>query len=324
MIAGDAATVAELNRRARAAACCEGTVARERPCDRGRPDGRRRRRDRDPSEQPAAGTAGKSWVKNGDRFVVVSTNPDGTMAVRRSSRWRRGDVCRRTTWPSTSSSPMPRPRTGAKVARSTPRTRWSRRLRHARCCTSPRREGASANMLYVDTAFDPIPLPATTARSRHRARATCSPACSRTRVRTSPRTRPSRGHNARQKTSASSPPSTRPSPAWPNSNAGTTCSIAQDSDLDRLEQVRQSPAYGPLLAAFRDAESRGLDVERAFPDLVAARVTRRRGGPSGGHARPGGALGTSRRVDAAGEYEPHRRTDPTSGRRHRSRHGPGP
>jgi hypothetical protein len=39
----------------------------------------------------------------------------------------------------------------------------------------------------------------------------------------------------------------------------------------RLEQVRKSPAYGPLLAALRDAESRGLDVEQAFPRLVAIR-----------------------------------------------------
>jgi len=40
---------------------------------------------------------------------------------------------------------------------------------------------------------------------------------------------------------------------------------------DRLEQVRQSAAYGPLLAALREAESRGLDVEGTFPELVAAR-----------------------------------------------------
>ena len=39
----------------------------------------------------------------------------------------------------------------------------------------------------------------------------------------------------------------------------------------RLEQVRQSPAYGPLLAALRDAEAHGLDVEQTFPRLVAVR-----------------------------------------------------
>ena len=35
--------------------------------------------------------------------------------------------------------------------------------------------------------------------------------------------------------------------------------------------VRASAAYGPLLAAFRDAEARGLDIEAAFPRLVAGR-----------------------------------------------------
>jgi hypothetical protein len=39
----------------------------------------------------------------------------------------------------------------------------------------------------------------------------------------------------------------------------------------RLEQVRQSSAYGPLLATLLDAEARGLDVERTLPVLVEAR-----------------------------------------------------
>ena len=43
------------------------------------------------------------------------------------------------------------------------------------------------------------------------------------------------------------------------------------SDAD-LAAVRASPAYGPLLAAFRDAEARGLDVEAIFPRLVAGRA----------------------------------------------------
>jgi hypothetical protein len=38
-----------------------------------------------------------------------------------------------------------------------------------------------------------------------------------------------------------------------------------------LEHIRQSDAYGPFLAALRDAESRGLDVDRSFPKLVSAR-----------------------------------------------------
>jgi hypothetical protein len=40
---------------------------------------------------------------------------------------------------------------------------------------------------------------------------------------------------------------------------------------ERLEEIRQSPAYGPLLAVVRDAEARGLDLEESLPGLVAAR-----------------------------------------------------
>jgi len=38
-----------------------------------------------------------------------------------------------------------------------------------------------------------------------------------------------------------------------------------------LEEMRQSESYGPLLAALRDAEARGLDVEGAAAQLVAVR-----------------------------------------------------
>ena len=38
-----------------------------------------------------------------------------------------------------------------------------------------------------------------------------------------------------------------------------------------IDAVRSSEAHGPLLAAFREADARGLDVEAAFPQLVAGR-----------------------------------------------------
>ena len=38
-----------------------------------------------------------------------------------------------------------------------------------------------------------------------------------------------------------------------------------------IDAVRSSEAHGPLLAAFREAEARGLDIEAAFPQLVAGR-----------------------------------------------------
>ena len=39
----------------------------------------------------------------------------------------------------------------------------------------------------------------------------------------------------------------------------------------QLEQVRASEAHGPLLAALRDAEARGLDIDNTLPRLVEAR-----------------------------------------------------
>ena len=39
----------------------------------------------------------------------------------------------------------------------------------------------------------------------------------------------------------------------------------------QLAEVRESEAHGPLLAAFRDAEARGVDIESDFPTLVALR-----------------------------------------------------
>jgi hypothetical protein len=38
-----------------------------------------------------------------------------------------------------------------------------------------------------------------------------------------------------------------------------------------LDAVRSSEAHGPLLAAFREADAAGLDIEAAFPQLVAIR-----------------------------------------------------
>jgi hypothetical protein len=74
---------------------------------------------------------------------------------------------------------------------------------------------------------------------------------------------------------------------------------------DELAAVQASEARGPLFAAFRDAEARGLDVEVAFPRLVAGRsladaddmaavlhhrVDRWAAAAGGGHHRPGNLI----------------------------------
>jgi conjugative relaxase-like TrwC/TraI family protein len=84
MIAGDSATVTELNRRARRGRVAEGAVT-----DSGLAIAEGQRAgvgDEIVTRQNnRVLTTGRSWVKNGDRFVVTAANPDGSMAVRRSS-----------------------------------------------------------------------------------------------------------------------------------------------------------------------------------------------------------------------------------------------
>jgi hypothetical protein len=70
---------------------------------------------------------------------------------------------------------------------------------------------------------------------------------------------------------------------------------------DELAAVQGSDARGPLLAAFRDAEARGLDVEAAFPRLVGGR-----------------SLADADDVAAVLHHRVHRWTDAAAGRHQRS------
>ena len=84
MIAGDSATVAQLNARARTDRVLEGTVASDGVAI---------------ADGQVAGVGdevvtrqnnrlimtGRSWLKNGDRWLVTATNSDGTMALRRAN-----------------------------------------------------------------------------------------------------------------------------------------------------------------------------------------------------------------------------------------------
>ena len=90
-----------------------------------------------------------------------------------------------------------------------------------------------------------------------------------------------------------------------------------------LEAVRASEAHGPLLAAFREAEARGLDVEAAFPQLVARRSLADAADVAavlhGRVDRWTQAAGGRRRM----ARQPHRRADPEGTGCHRPRDGPG-
>jgi hypothetical protein len=269
MIAGDAATVSELNARARAGRVTEGTVT-----EAGLPI----------AEGQTAGVGdeivtrknnrllsiGKSWVKNGDRFLVTSTNADGSMTVRRS--------------PGGAEVLLPADYVVSHVELAYATTAYRSQGRttdtsHTLVSPTTTREvlyvattrGRESNMIYVDTSFDPDPAT---------------------------------GHDSTAiQTSAAEVLTGVLANEGADLSAHETLEIVQrrvedfavlaaeyetlaavasqqrfDELLDRaglgaerLEQIRQSPSYGPLLAALRDAESRGLDVNRHFPELVAAR-----------------------------------------------------
>ena len=155
MIASDAATVAELNRRARAERVEAGAVAGK---------------GLEVAEGQVAGVGdevvtrannrllatGRRWVKNGDRFVVTATNDDGSMAVRRIGG--RGEVV------------LPADYVSAHVelAYATTAHRAQGRTTdtaHAMVAPTTTREvlyvavtrGKESNRVYVDTHYDPDP-----------------------------------------------------------------------------------------------------------------------------------------------------------------------
>ena len=234
----------------------------------------RRRRDRDPSEQPATDRRQRAGSRTATASSSRATNPDGTMAVRRSSGG--AEVV------------LPADYVAQHVELGYATTAYRSQGRTVDTTHSMVSPTTTREVLYVAATrgresntplcrYRPstrIPRRDMTAPSRRRARARCSPACSRTRVRTFPRTRPSNVHNARQRTSP-------PLAAEYETLARAAQQQRWDELLarsglgsDRLEQVRQSPAYGPLLATLRDAEAPDSTWRRTFPVLVGSPFAR--------------------------------------------------
>jgi len=270
MIASDSATVAELNRRARADRVAGGVVAG--------------------GGMPIAGgqvagvgdevvtrannrllATGSRWVKNGDRFVVTATNDDGSMAVRRSDG--RGEVV----------LPADYAAAHVELAYATTAHRAQGRTvdtAHAMVSPTTTREvlyvaatrGRESNRLYVDTAYDPDP--ATSHEGMVEAQSATdvlvgvlgNEGADISAHETMRRAQ----HQAEDFTALAGEYQTlaRVAQAERWDALLERCGL----DTDQLEQVRASEAHGPLLAALRDAEARGLDVEATFPKLVAART----------------------------------------------------
>jgi hypothetical protein len=268
MIAGDSATVTELNRRARTGRVETGAVAES---GHGIADGQRAGvGDEIVTRQNNRLLAtGKSWVKNGDRFVVAATNLDGSMAVRRALGGAEVML------------PADYVAQHVELAYATTSYRSQGRTvdtTHSFVSPTTTREvlyvaatrGRESNMIYVDTSFDPDPATghdgtissqsASEVLTGVLANEGADLSAHETLERAWLRTDDFSVLAAEYETLARAAQQQR----WDD--------LLDRSVLDpeRLDQVRQSPAYGPLFATLRDAEARGLDVERTFPKLVAA------------------------------------------------------
>ena len=271
MIAGDLATVSELNARARADRIADGQVAEEGLVVAG--GGTAGVGDRVVTRQNDRRlVTGKRWVRNGDGWTVTATHKDGTMTVKRAGGRGAGVVLPAAyvaehvelAYASTAHRAQGRTVDTAHVMVSPTTTREVLYVSATR--------GREANRLYVDTHYDPDPhtshdgiTEAFTARDvlagvlRHEGADVAA-------------------HDMIRREQADAEGMERLSAEYL-----TLATVAQaerwDALLGRsglsvaeLELVRSSEAHGPLMAAFRDAEARELDIEATFPRLVAGRT----------------------------------------------------
>ena len=269
MIAADTATVAELNRWARADRVAAGTVADAGLAIAG-------------GQQVGVGdevitrannrllVTGRRWVKNGDRWTVTATNTDGSMAVRRAGG--SGEVV----------LPADYAAAHVELAYATTAHRAQGRTvdtAHAMVAPTTTREvlyvaatrGRESNRLYVDTSYDPDPQTShdgTTAPQTAGEVLTAVLANEGADLSAHETLRRAQ-HRAEDFAVLAGEYQTLARAA----QAERWDALLERSglDTDQLEQVRATDAYGPLRAALRDAEARGLDVEATFPKLVAAR-----------------------------------------------------
>jgi conjugative relaxase-like TrwC/TraI family protein len=269
MIAADTATVADLNRRARAGRVTAGAVV-----DDGLPVAG--------GQDAGVGdevitrqnnrllTAGGRWVKNGDRWIVTATNTDGSMAVRRAG--------------GSAETVLPAAYVAEHVElgyASTAHRAQGRTVDTAHVLVSPTttREvlyvsatrGRESNQLYVDISYDPDPQTGHSEGAPPKdvrdvligvlANQGADFSAHEERRRVQDEAQSWATLHAEYQTIARAAQADR----WE--------SLLERSGLnaDELEQVRYSEAHGPLLAALGDAAARGLDIDEAFPQLVQAR-----------------------------------------------------
>jgi conjugative relaxase-like TrwC/TraI family protein len=213
---------------------------------------------------------GQRWVRNGDRWVVTATEQDGRMTVQRAIG---GGVV---VLPAAYVAEHVELAYASSAHRAQGRTVDTA---HAVVSSTTTREvlyvmatrGRESNRLYVDTHYDPDPQTSHDQASE--------PVTAKEMLAGVLRNEGAdvAAHDMIRRQQSEAEGLERLSAEYL-----TLATMAQHERWDNLlarsglteadlAGVRSSAAFGPLLAAFRNAEARGLDVEATFPRLVAGR-----------------------------------------------------
>lgn len=269
MIAGDAETVRELNNRARADRVTAGHVVEAGLDVAG--GGKAGVGDRVVTrENNRRLSTGHRWVKNGDQWTITATNDDGSMTVKRANGG--GEVV----------LPADYVREHVELAYASTAHRAQGSTvdtAHAMVSATTTREvlyvgatrGRERNRLYVDTYYDPVyetshgpvretPVEDVLTGVLHNIGADLA------------------AHTALEYAQEDAESLLRLEQEYTTiakaAQAERWQALIESSGLTPAQaaEVAESEAYGPLVQALRTAESRGLNVEAAFPQLVQARA----------------------------------------------------
>jgi conjugative relaxase-like TrwC/TraI family protein len=269
MIAGDLGAVSELNTRARADRVCAGQVIDEGISVAG--GGTAGVGDQVRTRQNNRRlTSGRTWVRNGDQWTVIATFDDGAMTVQRSNGTGvvhlPADYVREHVelgYASTAHGAQGRTVDSAHAIVSPTTTREVLYVSGTR--------GREGNWLYVDTHYDPDPQTSHDQLTEVAyAREVLAGVLRNEGADVA-------AHDMIRRAQSEAESFERLSAEYLTlataAQAQRWDALLEASGLTRreLDAVRSGEAHGPLLAMFREADAYGLDVDAAFPQLVAGR-----------------------------------------------------
>jgi conjugative relaxase-like TrwC/TraI family protein len=268
MIAGDATTVSELNRRARADLIARDVVAND---GLGLSEGQRAGVGDEvvTRQNSRALTTGRRWVKNGDQWVVTATNEDGSMAIKR--RNGSGEVVLPADYVA-SHVDLAYATTAHRAQGATVDTG------HALISATTSREvlyvaatrGTKSNRLYIDTHYDPDPATSHDELAEVQTmRDVVARVLENEGADLSAHETTSRAHHHREHFTTLA---IEYQALAQVAQAERFDQLLERSGLsgDELQSVGTSEARGALLAGLRDAESMGLDLEDGLRRIIGA------------------------------------------------------